>query len=104
MRLNNQEDESNDPAELLAQVIEENVEKILNRSLKEVNSWCENQLDMILDLTSEIKDDTLRAKLETYINIGLGAVNESVIILKGRNEILWNENNLGKHYQTPDLN
>ena len=39
MRLNNEEEEENDPVELLAQVIEENVEKILDRSNKEVDIW-----------------------------------------------------------------
>ena len=104
MRLNNQEEEGNDPVELLAQVIEENVEKILYRPNKEVDMWCEGQLDNLLSLTEQIGDDILRAKMETYINIGFGAVSESILILKRRNEILWNENNLGKHYQTPDLN
>ncbi len=104
MRLNNQEEEENNPVELLAQVIEENVEKILDRSNKEVDMWCESQLDNLLSLTEQIGDDILRAKMETYINIGFGAVSESILILKRKNEILWNENNLGKHYQTPDLN
>ena len=104
MRLNNQDKEENDPIELLAQVIEENVEKILDRSNKEVDMWCESQLDNLLSLTEQIGDDILRAKMETYINIGFGAVSESILILKRKNEILWNENNLGKHYQTPDLN
>tara|TARA_Y100001937_G_scaffold125523_2_gene192550 strand:- start:10779 stop:11093 length:315 start_codon:yes stop_codon:yes gene_type:complete len=104
MRLNNEEEEENDPVELLAQVIEENVEKILDRSNKEVDIWCEGQLDNLLSLTEQIGDDILRAKMETYINIGFGAVSESILILKRKNEILWNENNLGKHYQTPDLN
>ena len=66
--------------------------------------WCEGQLDNLLSLTEQIGDDILRAKMETYINIGFGAVSESILILKRKNEILWNENNLGKHYQTPDLN
>tara|TARA_Y100000996_G_C22361949_1_gene577289 strand:+ start:283 stop:609 length:327 start_codon:yes stop_codon:yes gene_type:complete len=108
MRLNNQDEDDEDYSVLdyksYNEAIDENKEKILNRPINEVNAFLENMFNSFLDMADEVEDQQLSNDLKAYITIGVGTFTESILKLRKDNEILWNENNLGKHYQTPDLN
>jgi hypothetical protein len=105
MRLNNEEEE-NDSLDLNAYnlAVEENKEKILNKPIEEVSAFFENMFSRILDLVDQVEQKELGESLTAYLTISTGTLTESILELRNDNEILWNENNLGKHYQTPELN
>jgi|TARA_B110000495_G_scaffold22871_1_gene16174 hypothetical protein len=86
------------------EAIEENKEKILNKPINEVNAFLENMLHSFLDMADEVEDQKLSNDLKEYMTIGMGTFIESILSLRKDNEILWNENNLGKHNQIPKLN
>jgi|TARA_B100001559_G_C16062817_1_gene422165 hypothetical protein len=105
MRLNNEEEED-DSLDLNAYnlAVEENKEKILNKPIEEVSAFFENMFSRILDLVDQVEQKELGESLTAYLTISTGTLTESILELRNDNEILWNENNLGKHYQTPELN
>ena len=105
MRLNNEEEED-DSLDLNAYnlAVEENKEKILNKPIEEVSAFFENMFSRILDLVDQVEQKELGESLTAYLTISTGTLTESILELINDNEILWNENNLGKHYQTPELN
>ncbi len=84
--------------------VEENKEKILNKPIEEVSAFFENMFSRILDLVDQVEQKELGESLTAYLTISTGTLTESILELRNDNEILWNENNLGKHYQTPELN
>jgi len=109
MRLNNEEEEEEEEYDSLDfnsynLAVQENKEKILNKPIEEVSAFFENMFSKILDLVDQVEQEELGENLTAYLTIAIGTLTESILELRKGNEKLWNENNLGKHYQTPELN
>ena len=106
MRLNNEKEEEDDSLDFNSYnlAVEENKEKILNKPIEEVSAFFDNMFSRILDLVEQVEQEDLEESLTAYLTITTGTLTESILELRKDNEILWNANNLGKHYQTPKLN